>query len=322
MQKSNLLPPANEVCEGYVLHVSVCPRVGGGLQAHSQGGGREIWLGGLQAPHLGGGVSRPTPRGSPGPHPGGSPGPHPGGYPSIHWGRPPPNRQLLLRVVYSQGGLRDLAGGSPGPTPGGSPGPHPGSLQAHTQGVSRITPGGGIPACSEALDPPNRRLLLWAVRILLECILVLISCLHDWVRGPFSFPPNSSTASNLGDLVEAGKVVLLKFIPRGLYWMVDFCWQYHQSWHQGSLYLLNTNSFSAINNTQISIFFMDKNVSSSRIALPPAAMAVSSCLCMSSPLCTRAHPPISHNSPERHEDAKTKTMQWLRVVHTNAPCHV
>ena len=62
------------------------------------------------------------------------------------------------------------------PTPGGS-------LQVHTQMVSRPRPGGGgglpgphpgwcIPACTEA-DHPSWWLLLWAVRILLECILVL-----------------------------------------------------------------------------------------------------------------------------------------------------
>ena len=50
------------------------------------------------------------------------------------------------------------------------------SLQAHTQGgVSRPTPREGvegIPACTEA-DTPSRWLLLWAVCILLECILIL-----------------------------------------------------------------------------------------------------------------------------------------------------
>ena len=35
-------------------------------------------------------------------------------------------------------------------------------------------PGGGIPACTEADPSPERRLLLRAVRILLECILVII----------------------------------------------------------------------------------------------------------------------------------------------------
>ena len=52
----------------------------------------------------------------------------------------------------------------------GSPNPHPG-------GVSRPTPWGGsvcIPACTDADTPlPRGRLLPRAVRILLECILVL-----------------------------------------------------------------------------------------------------------------------------------------------------
>ena len=80
---------------------------------------------------------------------------------------------------HPRGKLRGLAGGSPGPHPGvcvcglqahtqrgvSRPTPREG-LQPHTQGerVSRLTPGGGA-------DPP--RLLLWAVRILLECILVV-----------------------------------------------------------------------------------------------------------------------------------------------------
>ena len=59
-----------------------------GLQAHTQGGSWRVWPGGgLTGPHpvgklrglAWGGVSRLTPRGSPGPHPGESPGLHPGG---------------------------------------------------------------------------------------------------------------------------------------------------------------------------------------------------------------------------------------------------
>ena len=42
-----------------------------------------------------------------------------------------------------------------------------GGLQTHTQGE-----GVGIPACTEADPLASRRLLLWAVCILLECILV------------------------------------------------------------------------------------------------------------------------------------------------------
>ena len=51
-----------------------CPQ--GGLQAHTQGEGWGVWLGGSPGPH---------------PHLGGSPGPHLRGwvYPSMQWGRPP-----------------------------------------------------------------------------------------------------------------------------------------------------------------------------------------------------------------------------------------
>ena len=102
------LPPANEVCEGYVFYTCLSVHGGGVLQTQTQGG---------RLRGLAGGVSRPTPRleveGSPGPHPGwrlrglqvhtwegvmGSPGPV-GGYPSMHWVRPPLSRRLLLRAV-------------------------------------------------------------------------------------------------------------------------------------------------------------------------------------------------------------------------------
>ena len=81
--------------------------------------------------------------------------------------------------AHSQGeleGLRDLARSTPGGklrglAGGGSPGPHPGESWAHTLGGSRSTPGGCIAACTET-DPPSSWLLLWAVCILLECILV------------------------------------------------------------------------------------------------------------------------------------------------------
>ena len=63
----------------------------------------------------------------------------------------------------------------------GSPGPHPrgklrgltgGGLQAHTRGgLSRPRPG-GVSQHALRQTPPSRRLLLQAVRILLECILV------------------------------------------------------------------------------------------------------------------------------------------------------
>ena len=72
-------------------------------------------------------------------------------------------------------------GGCLGPHPGGGWGVWPGGSRPTPRGrlgglaggcVSRPTPRGVcIPVCTEA-DPPSRRLLLWAVPILLECILV------------------------------------------------------------------------------------------------------------------------------------------------------
>ena len=101
----------------------------------------------------------------------GSPGPHPGGVEGSGWGvfRPTPKEE-----VEGSG-----SGGLQAHTRGG--------LQAHTRGVCRPTPGGGsagphpegrgcITACTEADTPPSRRLLR-AVRILMECILVLC---HDF----------------------------------------------------------------------------------------------------------------------------------------------
>ena len=87
---AEVLPPANEVCEGYVF-TRVCLSTG-------RGGGIPACLAGFQptptgevegSGQVGGGGSPGShPRdklrglawgGSPGPHPGGSPGPHPGG---------------------------------------------------------------------------------------------------------------------------------------------------------------------------------------------------------------------------------------------------
>ena len=75
-------------------------------------------------------------------------------------------------------------------------------------GVSRPTPRGevegsglgGIPACIEA-DTPSRRLLLWVVHILLECILVdyIISWRFTWVSPKFHVHLfHSSNKVNLG----------------------------------------------------------------------------------------------------------------------------
>ena len=83
---------------------------------------------------------------------GGSPGPHLGGSWGSGWGdisRPTPRGEV-----------------GEGPARGGCPGPHLGGLQAHTWGdVSQH-------ALRQTLPPSSRWLLLWAVHILLECILV------------------------------------------------------------------------------------------------------------------------------------------------------
>ena len=153
MQKSNLLPPANKVCEGYVF-TRVCLSTGGVFRPTARGSLRGLAGGGLQAHSQGGEVEGPG---------WGSSGPHPGGL-QAH------TRGVLQ--AHTWGGILQAPtwGMSPGPHPRGSPGPHQ----------------GGIPACTEA-DSPNRQLLLRAVRILLECILVLFLCLHDWVKGPTFF---------------------------------------------------------------------------------------------------------------------------------------
>ena len=70
------------------------------------------------------------------------------------------------------GGWGGLAlGGCLGPDPRGGWGVWPGGgVQAQARGVCRHR--GCIPACTEAETPSSKRLLLRAVRILLECILV------------------------------------------------------------------------------------------------------------------------------------------------------
>ena len=139
----NVLPPANEVCEGYVLHVSVCPW-GGGLVSQN-------------ALHVSRGVSRSTPG------VGGFPGPHLGwgGFQVHTWG-------------VSRGVSRSTPGGSPGPQPGGgSPGPHPGGGSAGTH------LGEGVSQHALRQTPPCGRLLPRAVCILLECILFFKDSLLD-----------------------------------------------------------------------------------------------------------------------------------------------
>ena len=96
------LPPANEVCEGYVFTLVYLSTGEGGslLLGRSGPGGGCLLLGGLlggicswgsPGPHPGGGISRPAPGGSPGPHLEGVSRPTPRGvYPSTHRGSHPP----------------------------------------------------------------------------------------------------------------------------------------------------------------------------------------------------------------------------------------
>ena len=125
----NILPPANDVCEGYVF-ACVCLSGGGGIPACLAGLEGGVSQHALQ-------VSRPVPR-------------------------------------------EELEGSAWG-----------GGLQAHTRGGevegSRPTPRGRVSQHALRQTPP-RRLLLGAVRILLECILV--SMLQVVTTGIILVPQN------------------------------------------------------------------------------------------------------------------------------------
>ena len=143
-----LLLPANVVCEGYVF-IGVCLSTGGGIPAYIAGGIPACLAAGPQGR---------------------------GWYPSMNWRFP----------AHSQrGSLGGSGGGDSRSTPKGEV---EGDLvQAHNQGGSwggsgqrgasggGVSAPGGMPAPGGCLlrggDPPWR-LLLRAVRILLECILV------------------------------------------------------------------------------------------------------------------------------------------------------
>ena len=100
---------------------------------------------------LDGGVSRPTP-----------------------WGDIEGSAQGVSRPTPRGNVEGSGQGGFQAHTQGDVEGSGQGGLQAHTWGISRSTPGGGcIPACTEADIPAHSRLLP-AVRILLECVLVLL----------------------------------------------------------------------------------------------------------------------------------------------------
>ena len=179
------LPPANKVCEGYVFTPvcqSFCPQgVGWGYPSmHCR------WYssmpcrspGGSSGPHLGGelrglarGVSRLTPRGKLRGLAWGVSRPHPGGCFQAHTqgvSRPTPGGVCRGSWGVWPGGISRLTprgevegsgwGGGLQATPL-STGPHQGEVSQH---ALRQTP----------LPRASRWLLLWAVRILLECILV------------------------------------------------------------------------------------------------------------------------------------------------------
>ena len=87
--------------------------------------------------------------------------------------RPTPREEIERS---GQEGLQVHTWGSPGPHPGGSPGPHPrGSPGQHPRGSPSPHPRGEGCVSQHALwqTPPRGRLLPRAVRILLECILVI-----------------------------------------------------------------------------------------------------------------------------------------------------
>ena len=80
-----------------------------------------------------------------------------------------------------------------------------GDLQAHTWGVSRPTPGGGLQAHTWGVSqhvlrqtPHSRQLLVRAVRILLECILVL-KC---WSKIGLALPSGVSWISPCSRIME------------------------------------------------------------------------------------------------------------------------
>ena len=176
LRTQTLLPPANEVCEGYVFArvcQSFCSGGGeGGVPACSAGGipAYLAGLGGVVSQHALQ-VSRPSPRREvEGSGWGGSPGPHP------------------------RGKLRGLAWG-------GLQAHTQGDLQAHTLGGLQAHTQGGVPACTEAdTPPPSRRLLPQVLRILLECILVTQSyysspqCRVNFNRYTIQFPDFSNTS--------------------------------------------------------------------------------------------------------------------------------
>ena len=130
---STSLPPSNKDCEGYVF-THVCLSTGGCYPSmHCR------WHPSMPCSRSrGGGVSQ--------------------------------HALQVFRPTHPGGKLRGIwPGGSPGPHPGGFPGPHLGGNCSRGWGLCS---GGGVPAPRENVENLAWRLLLWAVCILLECILV------------------------------------------------------------------------------------------------------------------------------------------------------
>ena len=99
------LPSATKLGQGNIFRSvcqEFCPRGGGVSRPRPKGEVGGLAGGWFLGPDPGGEVGRSGQGGCPDPHPGGGgcPGPDPGGC-IMHWGRhrPPPSRQLLLRVV-------------------------------------------------------------------------------------------------------------------------------------------------------------------------------------------------------------------------------
>ena len=146
----SLLPPANVVCEGYVF-TGVCLSTG-------RGGAASVYAGIYPPPRRPPTRETPLPRRPPLPrrHPLHTQGEIEGHQVQAHsqggnWGGSDPG-------LHPRGKLRGIRSR---PTPKGEI--QGDQIQAHTQGGNS---GGSGP------DPPQRWLLLRAVRILLECILV------------------------------------------------------------------------------------------------------------------------------------------------------
>ena len=175
------LPPANEFWNKVIfLHLSVILFTGGCYPSmHCR------WYPSMHCSRSGGGLWYPSmPCRFPGPHPrgklrgvrpGGSPGPHPRGKSrgSGLGGSPGPCPRGKLRGIF-QGCLQTHTwGGSPDPHPGGVSRPTPrGSPSPHRGGYVQAQARGGSQHALRQTPPHSRRLLLRAVRILLECILV------------------------------------------------------------------------------------------------------------------------------------------------------